>query len=165
MEPLFENRYIQDEAMIREFFRRTQLLSPVYILGYLCCVYFLLNFIFVWAFFGYCELYYLIFTAALLGYYWLLYHRSIKLTMNRELEMSSGKPLERRLVVTEDCFIHYTPTSSVEIPFDSVKKVRQSKNLILVCTKAKQAFVFPKATFTRGTLEEFLAFLKSKGIK
>ena len=165
MEPLFENHYIRDEAMFREFFRRTQLLSPASIIGYLCCGYLLFNFIVAWAVLGYFELYLLLFAAGLLGFYWLLYRRSIKLTMNRELEMSSGKPLEQRLVVTEDCFIGYAPTSSVEIPFDSVKKVLQTRNLILVCTKAKQAFVFPKATFTKGTPEEFLAFLKSKGIK
>ena len=165
MEPLFENRHIRDEAMFREFFRRTQLLSPVYILSYLCCGYLLFNFVFVWIAFGYFEPYLPLFATGLLGFYWLLYRRNIKLTMNRELEMSNGKPLEQRLVVTENCFIGYAPTSSMEIPFDNVKKVRQSKNLILVCTKAKQAFVFPKATFTKGTPEEFLAFLKSKGIK
>ena len=74
-------------------------------------------------------------------------------------------PIDQHLIVTENALTGSTSTGSADLSFEHIKKVRQSRNLIILYTKAKQAFVFPKAAFTRGTAAEFLAFLKTKGIK
>ena len=166
MEPLFEIRYTRDEALFREFFRRTQLMSPIYIFAYLYSAHCLFNFLFYWFVTGdWSQIYLIALPCGLLGYLWYLYQRSIRITLNRDLESNGGKPIDQHLIVTENAITGSTPTGSADLSFERIKKVRQSKNLIILYTKAKQAFVFPKAAFTRGTAAEFLAFLKTKGIK
>ena len=166
MEPLFEIRYTRDEALFREFFRRTQLLSPIYIFAYLYSAYCLFNYFFYWFITGdWSQIYLIVLPCGLLGFLWYLYHRSIRITLNRDLETNGGKPMEQHLIVTETVMTGSTSTGSADLSFEHIKKVRQSRNLIILYTKAKQAFIFPKAAFTRGTAAEFLAFLKTKGIK
>ena len=40
-----------------------------------------------------------------------------------------------------------------------------TKNLILLHSKAKLIYIFRKDTFTKGTKNDFIAFLKDKGVK
>ena len=51
------------------------------------------------------------------------------------------------------------------IRYDTIKRVVSLKKYILIHSKAGNVFVFGKDSFTLGTAEEFLAFLKSKGVK
>ena len=52
----------------------------------------------------------------------------------------------------------------MELPYDKVKKIAQTKSLIILRSQANFWYILPKNTFTKGTAEEFLAFLKSKGL-
>lgn len=51
-----------------------------------------------------------------------------------------------------------------ELPYAKMKKLAQTKHLILVSSEAKLWYIFPKDAFTKGTPEDFLAFLKTKGV-
>lgn len=43
--------------------------------------------------------------------------------------------------------------------------VDKTKNLILLQSKASLIYIFRKDTFTKGTTDDFVIFLRSKGIK
>jgi hypothetical protein len=49
--------------------------------------------------------------------------------------------------------------------FDKIKGAVQTKNLILLRTKANMIWIFRKDSFSVGSKEEFISFLKNKGIK
>ena len=55
--------------------------------------------------------------------------------------------------------------ASGKLEYGNVNKAIQTKNLIILETKAKLFYVFAKDGFTKGTSEEFIAFLRCKGIK
>ena len=165
MEPLFENRCIRNEAIFLEFYRRFRLLSPPYICSYLICAYCLYHFFVYWATYDIFALSYLFGPALLPCAIWYACRRDAKLALRREIEINGGTPAENHIVVTEYGIASHYPNSSTEISFSNIKKVRRSRNLIYVITKAKITWIIPKNTFTRGTADEFLSFLKSKGIK
>ena len=52
-------------------------------------------------------------------------------------------------------------------PLISQKEYRksQTKNLILLKSRANLIYILRKDTFTKGTKDDFIAFLRSKGIK
>ena len=52
-----------------------------------------------------------------------------------------------------------------KMELSSIKKVVQTKNLILVFTKARLVWILRKDTFGDRSKEEFLAFLRGKGLK
>ena len=165
MESLFENRYIRNEAIFLEFYRRFRLLSPSWIFGYLLCAFSLYNFIICWITYDFYDLTYLVGPALVPGVAWYVYRRDAKIALRREIEINGVNPVANHIVVTECGISSHYPNSSAGLSFTSIKKVRQSKNLIYLTTKAKITWIIPKATFTKGTADEFLTFLKSKGFK
>ena len=165
MAPLFENSYIRDEAIHREVLFRFRLLSPVYILCYLFCAYCLYQFFTVLILWDYIILRFLI--IPLLFLLLLIYscRRNARMLQARDLEINNGQPLRIYLVVTQEGITSYDPNGSATIPFDRIRRVTQSKNLIFLITKARVIWIFPKATFIRCNPEDFLSFLKTKGLR
>lgn len=47
----------------------------------------------------------------------------------------------------------------------TIVKAVQTENLILLRSKANLIYIFRKDTFIKGTHEEFIMFLRGKGIK
>ena len=95
----------------------------------------------------------------------LLYHLSLNRTLKRDLEML-GKPADGTFKVTNDSIIGEGANGAVtETSFDNMKSAAQTKNLIILRTKANLLFIFRKDGFSIGTKEDFVAFLKNKGIK
>ncbi len=164
MEPLFENSHLNDKAMLKEFYGYFFYKSPVYIALYI---------IMGAAFISSLAILILdhIFTAALIlaPLCMLLptfrYFHSIKVQNKRNNEISST-PIEVKSAIFED-YIENTSSNGAltRIEFNKIKSAVQTKNLIMLRSDAKLVYVLRKDTFTKGTKEEFVAFLKSKGIK
>ena len=165
MEPLFVNITVRDEAMMKEYLRKTFLLRPLSIFFYVLAAHYLLKTATVWFYFGYIDPIYLFVGVFIPPWYYFIYRRTLKLTLNRDLEANGGQPVTIEVSVTETSFFGRTKADAPEIAFSSVKKVTQTKNLIIVTTKAKQAFVLKKDGFTKGTAPELLQFLRDKGLK
>lgn len=165
MEPLFENVYVRDEKLLKEYLKRLMLRRPIdYFLYIIAGIYFIECAV-MWFWLEYINPFVLILLAAVIALKVVGYHRSVKLALQRDLELNGGEPVKLEVAVTEDAIRAQTRVDAPEIPFSSIKKVIQTKNLIVLISKARLAFVLTKDGFTRGTAAEFLQFLRNKGIK
>lgn len=165
MEPLFENVYVRDENVMKEYLRRMLLLGPSAFISYGLIAFLLVNLISLWIWIGYFATSYLFGAVFIAAMYFFIYWRTLKLTMDREQEVNGGEPLELHTTVMENSIACRTRVDAPEVAYSSIKKVIQTKNLIIVVTKAKLAFIMTKDGFTRGTAEELLQFFRNKGLK
>ena len=86
--------------------------------------------------------------------------------MAKRTKETYGKYIEIETVVTDE-FIKITTETGNEakIPLKKIKKAIQTKNLILLRSQANLLYIFRKDSFTVGTKEDFISFLKNKGIR
>lgn len=159
MEILFENTYTRTEDVAKEtyryvFFKR----KPLIALGALFLLALILNaYTQNWTIVTLCIFLALVFVFG--------YSRNVKLTIRRDEEISQN-PITVNTVVT-DGYIQpaFSVGSVYKIYFRDIKQAAQTKNYILLTTKAMQILAFRKAGFSKGTPEEFIAFLRTKGYK
>ncbi len=93
------------------------------------------------------------------------YFRMVSLSHKRDLECFAKDP-EIVAFVTED-YIEYGTSDGTKskLMYTAVKSVFLTKNLILLRSQANLLYVLRKDSFKKGTFEEFVPFLKSRGIK
>lgn len=165
MEILFTSSYISNQALSKEvysylyFKRRFALICQAIMI--LAWVYGLVEGIFHqnynWILLGFVPLYLLI--------RYLSYHYQVRAVMKRNYEMY-GNEITVETIVTEEYIQSNASTGAVmKVEYCNIRKAVQTKNLILLQTKANVVLIFPKADFTKESREEFLAFLRGKGIK
>ncbi len=93
------------------------------------------------------------------------YIRQVNIVVKRDKEVH-GKEIEVTTVVTDEFIQQTASTGSInKITFDNIKVVIQTKNLILLRSKANLLYIFRKDMFIVGDESEFISFLKNKGIK
>lgn len=165
MEILFENRYVRNKDLAKEMYRylifqrRVMVVSYVFILLAL-----LINLaaILVYKIYNW-EI--IILALLLLLFQAFRYYFGVKSFARRDQE-AFGKELEVQTIVTAD---HFECTASngavTQVTFDKIKRAVRTKNLILLQTQARLLYILRGDAFTKGTKEEFVAFLRSKGIK
>lgn len=165
METLFENRYTRDRSVFEEFFGYSYFKTPYAIVCYavlaICLV---LSLTFFTA-----NPYYVAIVAlwdiVFFGTRVFFYNSQVNAALKQDREMH-GPNVDVEIVVTEEGIRTGFPDSnSAMLEFKNVSKVIKTKNLILVRSKAGIVHLFPKDSFTKGTAEEFLEYLKSRGIK
>lgn len=166
-EPIFKNVFVRDEETLREFYKHNYLAAPLFRIIYI----------------GYAVLLLMSLLASLLAYdltlfasYLFLglvfalilffkYSQSLKITVARDKELANGRDMVTEIFVFDDKIEHTALGNSQALGFESIKRVQQSQNYIYVISNAKLVYIFKKDSFTLGTPEEFIEFLKSKGIK
>lgn len=93
-----------------------------------------------------------------------LYFRNIN-AFTRQDKESHGKEVSATLIATEDFIQSSLSTGAVhKANYADIKYAVGTKNFILIQTKAGLIYSFRKDAFEKGTKEDFVAFLKSKGI-
>lgn len=167
MEILFKNKFIRNKEMAKEiygyyYFKRKFSMITLILIGVFAIenfVFFILNpsfdlpivafsvAVFVVAFRIYCYIY------------------QVKTLVKRDME-TNGQEVEIDVYVTQD-YIQLTVSSGgiTKIEYDKFKSAVQTKNLIFLRSKANLLYIFKKDSFEVGTVEDFVGFLKSKGIK
>ncbi len=166
MNILFENSYIRDKDFAKEmygfiFFRRNYLFVVYIIL----VISFIINLILLITEGAVASWFVFVFVPFFILLRLFTYFQSIKLLLKRDNELSGG-PFEVKSIVTEDFIEHTSSTGGVNrLEYNKIKKCNQTKNLILLQSDAKLIYVFTKDGFSVGTSEDFLAFLRNKGIK
>ncbi len=165
METLFENSYIRDREWAKAVYGYITFRRPVMIAFN---IYFLLCIV--------CDVVGLIIVKNVNMYLCIIpimfeflqvlsYAQNIKITLNRDLE-AHGKHIEVRTSVTDECLTIVQSTGSeIRLNYADVKKAIQTKKYIYLQTKAKLLCTFKKDGFSVGKEEDFLEFLKNKGIK
>jgi hypothetical protein len=93
------------------------------------------------------------------------YHSQVKAMVQRDKEMSGGKPLCCEISVSENEITLSALESRSSVAMSNIKSAFETENYIVVLTKARLMFIFKKDSFTKGNLDDFIAFLKERGIK
>ena len=95
----------------------------------------------------------------------LLYFKANKTTLKRSKEIH-GDNSEVVSEVTKDCIKQvHSNGSQYQICYDNIKIGYTTQNYILLHSKANVIYTFSKNVFSVGNEEEFLKFLRNKGIK
>ena len=161
MEILFKNSYTRTKDVAKEFYRYMLFGRASCIVLHVALVVLFLEGILYIAL-GHLEGIGLVtLVLALIALRIYAYFNAVKMMLKRDVE-SSGKEVDIELTVTDD---HIFTVSSLKdetrLEYGSIKKVYQTKNLIHVRTKASLVYIFVKDSFTVGSKDDFIVFLKT----
>lgn len=164
MEIIFKNSYTRTKALAKEIYRyfyfQRKWRVILFVIIALCCLANLLLVIF-----GESDNYSVFILALLcIGFQYYCYFQQVNSMVKRDAEVH-GKEIDVETIVT-DFFIQNTASTGTvnKIEYDKIMRAFQTKNLILLHSKANLIYIFRKDTFEIGTKEEFIAFLGTKGI-
>ena len=86
--------------------------------------------------------------------------------LKQELDANTGQPISVVTTANEEGIIQETSTGKQSTQlYTNMKQVVRTKNLILIQSPDNLIYTLKKAGFTKGTAEEFIGFLKEKGVK
>ncbi len=163
MEPLFINRYIRDEAVIREYHRAYYFDSIHLCLYAFVGISFIFNLVLLLT--GHAAFDSLLFLAAAVVIFFFLYHRRIVIAIKRDKEQFGQPPLTVYEVSETGIRIGINDHFSEEVPFSQFRHVKETKHLILLPSRARLLYIFHKDGFVKGSVPEFNRFLYEKKIR
>lgn len=165
METLFENSYVSNKEIAKEIYRYFYFQRRfIVVCHFLLAFSFLVNLImailgksYSWVVF--------IFAPLLVLYRVFCYFHQVNTMVKREREVH-GEQLGVQILVTDDYIQNTASNGAVNrLEYGNIRSAVRTKNLILLRTKANLIYIFRKDAFTIGTEDEFIAFLRKKGIK
>ncbi len=166
MENLFENTYVRDRKIMKEVYQYFYFKSPLYLLiDTIIGLIFVAN-IALWLS-GKGQMNYAVLIAVplFLLIRYCVYQSALTSLEKQDAELYRGKPVKVQNFVTEKGLKMVIYKNVNEMPYEQIKSVIKTKKVIIISSAANTMYVFDKKSFTVGTAEEFLAFLKGKGIK
>ncbi len=166
MDILFENKFIRDKQMAKEVYFHYFFKRPSYIVAdILLALLFVLNLVTA-IISKEANFFLLVITPLIYVMQYLLYDQTVKMLLKRDKELYGDNPVEIRCEVTEESIKNYSSSGDInELSYSNIKYVAQTKNYILVASKASLIYILKKDGFTYGTATEFIKFLSSKNIK
>ncbi|MBR3845796.1 MAG: YcxB family protein [Clostridia bacterium] len=169
-EPLFKNRFVRDENSIKEMYRNVFFsltrLRPLIIFAAIISLFLLLSHIFKDSFGKPTPIYICIFVLiGLVAGTVINYRRSVKISVQREKELDSNGHIAQELSVFDDRITLQARGNTLSIQFENIKCFIITNNYIYVVSKGQIWYDLKKDSFTLGSAEEFIEFLRSKGIK
>ena len=162
-EILFEGTHTRDKSFFKEiagylFLKRPQILI-LHILLTACLVFTAVSDTFMKI--PYIVVY-ILYAAIMISSYLSMRNLSYK----RQLEATGGVDIEVRVQITDTEITHIGfKGANITVNLSAIKSVSMSKNYVIMMSKTKQMYIIDKRKFEKGTPEELIAFLKSKGIK
>ena len=168
MEGLFCNKFVRDEDTAKEVYVYWYFKKPLLIVVYslialyslACILGFILDFESAKEALGVFVMGVFVFVLMIVSY-----HSQVKAMVQRDKEMSGGKPLCCEISVSENEITLSALESRSSVAMSNIKSAFETENYIVVLTKARLMFIFKKDSFTKGDAKSFIAFLKEKGIK
>lgn len=165
MDILFENTYVRNKALFKELYAYFYFGRPLMIAFHILFALSIPLHVFNYIMYGWDPVHWLV--VFLIFYFFLripLYFHQVNTVLKRDRELYDGE-ISISTVVTDQYLESIAPDGTVKLSFDKIKKARQTKNLILLHTKTNLTVIFRKDGFTQGSVDEFKAFIRSKGIK
>lgn len=93
------------------------------------------------------------------------YFLQVNTMIKRDNELY-GKEISVETIVTNEYIQNTVSNGAInQLQYDKIKSVTQTKNLVLLRSKAKLIYIFRNDTFTKGNKDEFINFLRNKGVK
>ena len=157
---LFESRYVSDEQWFNEIYGYIYLRRPINLIiaGILAVYSILMIFIFKSATL-------LVVTIVLVAVRLAMYSVAKKREPARIKEMY-GENVGVIASVFDDC-IRYSTTSgnNFRVHYTDMKAVESTEHYILIFSKTNSIYTLKKEWFTHGNANDFMNFMRSKGIK
>ena len=165
METLFENKYVRNEAIMKEVYQYFYFKRPLYlVIDTIIGLIFVAN-IAVWLSGGSMNFAVLIAVPLFLLIRFVIYRGAVDMLLKQDKDMYKGKAVKVQNIVTEGSIKTVILKSMNKITYSKIKVAIDTKHLIIVCSDRDMMYVFEKDSFTKGTSGEFITFLKGKGIK
>lgn len=166
MKTLFENKYTCTQEIYEEIYRHFYFRHPLYFgIGIALILFALLTNAISIMSMGTPNLPSIAF---LLVYYVLLSivcKSSAKKRYQSDLKVNMNKPLAATFTFREDAIaLKFSNSSVTTTPYTDIKKVTQTKELLMLVTKDRVSLTLKKNSFKNGTLEAFKKFLETKNI-
>ena len=161
-EPLFKNSFIRDDVAIKEMYKDYFLKSTRFRIIYAVCI--LLQLFSISADLGF-FLTILFYNAIVLILVAFSYRQHVKISIARDREISNGEDILMDTSVFDDRIEVDIIDKNHKLYWDSVDYVSISENYVSIRTKAKLIYMLKKDSFTLGSCDDFIEFLKSKGLK
>ena len=165
METLFENSYVRNKELAKEIYRYYYFQRKGLIVCYVLLLLSFLGNILISIFektynWGVCIFVPLFFLFQLYCYF-----RQVNTMVKRDSEVH-GKEISVETIVTNEYIQNTASTGAVnKLEYDKIRNSVQTKNLILLRSRANLIYIFRKDTFTKGNKEDFIIFLNDKGVK
>lgn len=167
MEILFKSSFIRDNALAKDvyqymFFKRPlNLLLDIVLLVVFCVNLFVSVWTQVWD-----NALYLVLIPFFYGYQIYAYNRAVNIMIKQEKEINQGEHIS--VVIAADAEgIHQTTSTGTEtaLPYGDMKKAMTTKKSIMIQSYDNLLYTIGRKGFTKGNAEDFIAFLKEKGVK
>ena len=166
MDFLAENKFVRDEALTKEYCRRVWYKGAAGVCCYVAMAFFLAAFV-ISLFGDYVAWYFVVGAAILPLFQWFGYRSQVKTMLQQGSLLNGGGFSVAHVGITQNGIVDISPdiARNIEIPFSKVKRVKQTKHLLLLYTEGSLCFLLHKYSFNKGTYQDFLNFLAQKGIK
>ncbi|MBQ4086961.1 MAG: YcxB family protein [Clostridia bacterium] len=173
MEMLFENRYVRTEQDLKAFYFRYYFGAKYLIIDVIFALFGLymvlpdVYYAVIWGFpFDASILLWGIYVFIMPVVQLIAWKRMVRITQKREAEALNGRDPEIHVsVYADEIHMGYAAIGDSILPYTKVKKIRQTKNLIILYSGARLGYVLRKDAFTVGSYPDFIDFLRSKGFK
>ena len=165
MEVLFENSYTRDEKLIKEIYRYEYFRRKLLIIFDIAMILCLLSNVLILIVEKHCDWGVFILAPLYFLYKFFCYWRQVRMILKRDQEVH-GKEISVETIVTNEYIQNTASTGAVnQLSYENIRNVVQTKNLIYLRSEANLVYIFRKDAFTKGNAEDFIKFLKDKGIK
>ena len=161
-EPLFKNSFIRDDVAIKEMYKDYFLKSTRFRIIYAVCIVLQLFSISTDLGFFLTILFYNAIVLILVAF---SYRQHVKISIARDREISNGEDILMNTSVFDDRIEVDIIDKNHKLYWDSVDYVSISENYVSIRTKARLIYMLKKDSFTLGRCDDFIEFLKSKGLK
>lgn len=164
MEILFENKYSRDKEWAKDIFGYLNIRRPLTIVLDVFFSLYLVAGIYRLVADKVVEFGFFIAPLLWVALMLYIYNKNVRVTLKRDLEIH-GKPIEIAVTVTDEIIRQTQSTGSeFQLNYIDIKRVVITKKYIYLWSKANLLYSLKKDAFLVGSSEEFLAFLKSKGV-
>lgn len=165
MEILFENKYVRNKEWAKDAFAYIYFRRPIMIvfdivfgLYAILGIYELIDVgYFNWLYF-FIPVFWCVFIA-------FMYRKNVVTIIKRDQEIH-GKEIEVNLTVTEELIKQSQSTGSeFQLNYHDIKRAIKTKKYIYLWSKTNMLYSLKLDSFSVGTADDFLIFLRNKGIK
>lgn len=165
MEPLFENTYTQSKSFYQELYSYFHFRRPITLAAFIVCGICFASQLALAIFNLEYNLSIMILMALFPLFKLFAYVNQINSITKRNKEISTEAISICSTVHDDHLEISASNGSTLNIELAKIRSVVQTKNYIILRSDARLLYSLHKDGFTKGTKEDFLAFLRSKSIK
>ena len=99
------------------------------------------------------------------GLMYFAYRAQVRAVVKRDRELAAGRELVCTTEISDSEITIFALDSKQTLSFDIMKYAFLTKSYIVLVTRAKHMIIFKKDGFAKGSCDEFVAYLKARGIK